>query len=610
MEKKTKISVRNLVEFILQNGDIVSGFSGTSRNTEAIKAHQTIQNSSLEDYTPEVTVKLEVQCMDMSIEVNGRIDGVIIREGNTVIDEIKTTTFPLINIEEDYNPLHFAQAKCYAYIYGLQNELKEVGVQLTYYNLDTKEMKYFNKVYRIEELNEFFYSLIIRYAQWAKIVNNFEKLRNNSIAEIKFPHQEFRKGQRDLSVRVYRVAKDGGDLFAQAPTGTGKTIASIFPAIKALGEEHISKIFYLTAKSITGSLAENAIQGMRENGLKLKTVSLCAKEKICFMEEVNCNPDSCKYAKGHFDRVRNAVEDIFNEDSFTKVKIQEYAEKHEVCPFEFALDLTLWSDCIICDYNYVFDPRVYLKRFFLETSGDYMFLVDEAHNLVDRSREMFSAELYKQDFLDLRKQVKTASPEVYKAVDKINKYFIEERKYLEEENTLVNKAAPENLYPLLRKFQAAAEKWLVKNIELPFRKELLDLYFKVIGFIRTSEYYDERYVTYTEKFDNDVKIKLFCLDPSFLLKECMKRGKAAVLFSATLTPMDYFIKILGGDEDSLRIKIKSPFPRENLCIMVDDNISTKYSNRDRSYEKISKVIYGTVTQKKETILCFFHLTNI
>lgn len=605
MKSKVKISVRDLVEFILQGGDLFSGFSGTSRNVEAIKAHQKIQNSSEEKYSAEVTVKQEVIVEDIVIEVNGRIDGVIQREEIIVIDEIKTTTLPLVQIEEEYNILHWAQAKCYAYIYGHQNQLAELGVQLTYYNLDTREMKFFNKSFLLKELENFFYDLIKKYVHWAKIVNSFQVIRNESIRMASFPHKEFRKGQRDMSVRVYRIAKDGGKLFAQAPTGTGKTIATIFPALKALGEEHISKIFYLTAKSITGALAENAVSIMREKGLKLKTITLCAKDKICFMEEVNCNPESCKYAKGHFDRIKGAIEDIYNEDAFTRVKIEEYAKKHVVCPFEFSLDLTLWTDCIICDYNYVFDPRVYLKRFFLDASGDYMFLIDEAHNLVDRSREMFSAELFKQDFLNLKKEVKEGAPEVYKTVDKINKFLIEERKSLEEDNFLISKEPPKDFYPLLKKFTTASEKWLVRNIELPFRKPLLDLYFGVIGFIRTSEYYDEKYVTYIEKADNDVRIKLFCLDPSFLLSECMKRGKAAALFSATLTPMDYFIKILGGNEHSLRVKLKSPFPRENLYLIIEDRISTKFSNREMSYQKIARLIYLTISKKKGNYLVFF-----
>ncbi|MBC8062490.1 MAG: PD-(D/E)XK nuclease family protein [Clostridiaceae bacterium] len=605
MKNKVKISVRDLVEFILQSGDLFSGFSGTSRNVEAIKAHQKIQNSSQEEYSPEVTVKQEVIFEDMVIEVNGRIDGVIQREEIVVIDEIKTTTLPLSQIEEEYNMLHWAQAKCYAYIYGHQNGLESLGVQLTYYNLDTEEMKFFNKSCLLRELEDFFYGLIKKYVYWAKIINSFKVTRNDSIKAAKFPHNEFRKGQRDMSVRVYRIAKDGGKLFAQAPTGTGKTIATIFPALKALGEEHISKVFYLTAKSTTGVLAENAVSIMREKGLRLKTINLCAKEKICFMEEVNCNPESCKYAKGHFDRIKGAVEDIYNEDAFTRRKIEEYAKKHVVCPFEFSLDLTLWTDCIICDYNYVFDPRVYLKRFFMDTSGDYLFLIDEAHNLVDRSREMFSAELFKQDFLDLKKLVKEGAPEIYKTVDKINKFLIEERKSLEEDNFLISKEPPKDFYPLLRKFTTVSEKWLVRNLELPFRKSLLDLYFQVIGFIRTSEYYDEKYVTYIEKADNDVRIKLFCLDPSFLLGECMKRGKAAALFSATLTPMDYFTKILGGDEDSLRIKLMSPFPRENLCIMVENKISTKFTNREKSYLRIANLIHLTISQKKGNYLVFF-----
>ena len=604
MKNNVKISVRDLVEFILQSGDIVSGFTGSSRNVDAIKAHQTIQNSYEKDYTAEVTVKHIVEYQGISFEVNGRIDGVINNNGYIIIDEIKTTMRDLRDIEEDYNMLHWAQAKCYAYIYCVQNSYDKMGVQLTYYNLDSKEIKYFRKDLLLNELEDFYFDLIDKYVQWAKVIDKFREIRNESIENLEFPHKEFRKGQRDLSVRVFRIAKDGGKLFAQAPTGTGKTIATLYPAVKALGEEHISKIFYLTAKNITGTLAENSLDMMKKRGLRLKTISLTAKDKICFMEESNCNPDYCPYAKGHFDRVKAAVEDIYQEDLFSKEVIQEYAERYKVCPFEFSLDLTLWSDCIICDYNYVFDPRVYLKRFFLDASGDYIFLVDEAHNLVDRAREMFSAEIFKKDFLEMKKNAKGIYPELYKTVDKINKFFIEERKTIEG-SFLAIKEVPKDINPLLRKFQAIAEKTLLQNNDMDFKKELLDLYFKALAFIRTSEYYDERYVTYFEDKENDFKLKLFCLDPSYLLSECAKRGKAIVFFSATLSPMEYFVKILGGKGEDLMIKLKSTFPRENLFMLVNDSISTKYINRERSYENIAIAIYNIISQKLGNYLAFF-----
>lgn len=604
MKKNIKISVRDLVEFVLQTGDIISGFTGSSRNVDAIKAHQTIQNSYSEGYNAEVTVKHITEHEGIVIEVNGRIDGVMDKNGAVTIDEIKTTMRDLSDVKEDYNLLHWAQAKCYAYIYCVQNSYEKIGVQLTYYNLDTSEIKYFNQELTLNELENFYYDIIKKYIKWAKITYEFQQIRNDSILNIKFPHKEFRNGQRDLSVRVFRIAKDGGKLFAQAPTGTGKTVATLFPAIKALGEEHVSKIFYLTAKNITGTLAENTMDLMRKNGLRIKTITLTAKDKICFKDETNCNPDYCEFAKGHFDRVKNAIEDIYEEDLFSKEVIECYARKHKICPFEFALDLTLWSDCIIGDYNYVFDPRVYLKRFFLDNSGDFIFLVDEAHNLVDRSREMFSAELMKKDFYEIKKITKGIYQELYKSTDKINKFFIEEKKAIEG-NYITTKEAPKEIYPLLRNFQTAAEKTLLKNTEITFKSELLDLYFAVLAFLRTSESYDERFVTYFEKLENDFKMKLFCLDPSYLLSECAKRGKAIVFFSATLSPMDYFIKILGGNLEDLVIKLKSPFPKENLLLMLNDNVSTKFSNREKSYEKVVMSIYTVICQKTGNYLVFF-----
>ncbi|MCY6485267.1 ATP-dependent DNA helicase [Clostridium aestuarii] len=603
-----KISVRGLVEFVLRSGDLVSEFMGSTRNVDAIKAHQKIQKSSPKEYKSEVTLSHSVEKKGIKLEISGRADGIIENEDKITIDEIKTTTIPLELLEEDYNELHWAQAKCYAYIYSIQNKIENIDVQLTYYQMDTKGIKRFVKTFNLNELEIFFDNVAEKYLEWARMLNNIYKLRDESIKELSFPFSSYREGQRKLAVAVYKTIEESKKIFAQAPTGIGKTAAVLFPSIKAMREGHVSKIFYLTAKTITRTAAEKTLKNMRLKGLKLKNVTITAKDKICFNSEKGCNAEECKFAKGYFDRINEAIKDIFKEEEFSRGIIEKYAQKHKICPFEFSLELANYADCIICDYNYAFDPRVHLKRFFAENNTNSVLLVDEAHNLVDRAREMFSAEINKTEVLKLKKETKNQAKELSSKLNKINSYMIKTRKKCEiGNNQYLDKEPPHEIFPVIIEFIYYAEKWMLenKNNEFSFKDQLMEFYFKALDFIRTSEGYDERYITYAEKTYDDVRLKLFCLDPSYLLKEAMKRGKAAILFSATLMPMNYFVDILGGDENSYRVRLNSPFDRKNLCLMVDDKISTKYKMREFTYDKVVEDIEIVVKEKTGNYIVFF-----
>lgn len=460
LKQEMILSVRNLVEFVLRGGDLDSRFMGSSRSVEGTKAHQKLQRSYGENYTPEVALKYTLQYQELVLTLQGRADGIFREENGVVIDEIKTTMRPLEEIE-DGNLLHWAQAKCYGYIYGVQNQLEEISLQLTYYHLDSEEVKRLRKTFSLKELEDFLYDLLRGYIIWANWTRDWTVRRNQSIQGMDFPFRQYRKGQRHLAVTVYKSIREEKKLFAQAPTGTGKTISTLFPAIKALGEQYGSKIFYLTAKTITRSVAEEAFERMRQKGLVCKTLTLTAKDKICFQKGAKCTPEECSYAKGHFDRVNGAMEEVLKEkDALTRETVEAYSQKHHICPFEFSLDLALWADCIICDYNYVFDPRVYLKRFFQEQNEDYIFLIDEAHNLVDRSREMFSASLNKKDMLQLKKQMKAKDPKLSKCLSKLNSYMVQLRKQWEENSILVMAEEPKEIYPLLRNFITQADEWL------------------------------------------------------------------------------------------------------------------------------------------------------
>jgi len=608
-----KISVRNLVEFILRSGDLTSGFSSSSRALEGSKIHRRIQKAQGADYQPEVHLVHQVEQKGFVLEISGRADGIILgrdTKEQVIVDEIKSTTKQLEFIEEKDNPLFWAQVKCYAYIYVQQHELKAIEIQLTYCQLNTGEIRTFRQACSDTELADFFADLVKRYFDWAERLRDWGKLRDDSVSHLEFPFSSYRAGQRNLAVAVYKTISARRKLYAQAPTGTGKTIATIFPAVKAIGMGLVEKIFFLTAKTVTRGLAEEAFAKLRLGGLRFKTVTLTAKEKMCFTPGAACTAEECEYARGYFDRVSAALIDMWGTDSFTREMIEKYAYKHDICPFELSLDLSVWVDGIICDYNYVFDPQAYLKRFFNENGGEYCLLIDEAHNLVDRAREMFSAELTKQPFLELKRILKDSLPKLAKAAGGVNSSLLKignlcggfgkevDRDYW------VNKEPPQEIFPVLRKFLGQAEEWLMLNERATFKDALLEAYFAVRVFMRVVECYDERYVSHVEKIGNNVKIKLFCVDPSQLLREVLERGRSSIFFSATLTPLNYFGQILGGEEGDGKITVESPFSRENLCLLVAENISTTYKSRNQTYDAVVECIGLTIGEKMGNYLIF------
>lgn len=599
-----KLSVRELVEFALRGGSIDSTFKGTSLMQEGIKAHQIVQEKQGENYKKELSIKGEINYDKFTFLIDGRCDGLINDHSEITIDEIKSTSKDLMFIDEDYNLAHWAQGKVYAYIYGLNNSIEEISVQITYVNTENYTEKKFKKTFNIGELKEFVDDLLQRYLVLASLKANFNDIRDKTIVSSNFPFDNYRKGQRNLAVMAYKSIKDKKRLFAKAPTGIGKTISTIFPAIKSIGEGNIDKIMYLTAKTITRTVAENTINILRDKGLKIKSITLTAKEKICFNEEVNCNKENCIYADGYYDRVNDAIIEVLSSrDELTRDVIEEYSKKYKLCPFEFTLDLSTLCDVIICDYNYVFDPRVSLKRYGDDETKTCAILVDEAHNLVDRARSMFSASVEKTEVLQCRNTFKNIDNNIYKLLGNINKELLKIRKE-NEDTSSYDKEKPKELIALITKFVPKAELWLSKNQKINGHKELLDLYFKFNSFIRIYKFYDKRYVTMVERDKLECKVTLFCLDPSKLLKEITKQYKGCIMFSATLSPMEYYKDILGGEEEDYTLQLKSPFERENLEIFIAP-ISTRYKHRERTYSHICKNISMLLDARPGNYLVFF-----
>lgn len=609
MKRHLQISVRDLVSYCLRSGDLVQEFMSSIRAVDGIRSHQVVQNSRPEEYKVEVLISHQVETDDFIVDIGGRIDGIYQYPDHAVVDEIKSTTKSLDTIEKEQNPIHWGQVKVYAFFYALQQEMETIDTQLTYYHLDTGETREFKRSFSLEELEGFFNDLLTDYLEWASMLGKWLQQRDESIRELTFPFASYRPGQRQMVQEVYQSIQEKGQLIVEAPTGIGKTMAAIFPAVKAIGNGLIAKFFYLTAKTTGRAIAQKALEDLGAKGLKFKSLTLTAKEKICFCPDSACNGEECEFARGYFDRINEAVKTIFQQEALTREVIEAGAREFTVCPFEFSLELSLWVDGIICDYNYAFDPRVHLRRFFGEENGgggNYTFLVDEANNLVDRSREMFSAELYKKPFLELQRLIRKDLPEVSRCITNINSQLVQYKKECEEASKpIAHEAYPEDLSPLLRRFIRAAEQWLVRNIKAPFREELVTMYFDVNWFLKAAEIYHTAYTTCFEFIDGDFRVKLFCIDPSVQLAETFDRCSSVIFFSATLSPVHYFRYILGCDPSAKELILPSPFPRENFCLPVADRVSTLYKYRERTKSAIAYMINALVNQHPGNYLIFF-----
>jgi len=640
------VQVRELVEFVLRRGDLGGEhqFVGPDRALAGIRGHQKIQRSRPAGYQTEIPVEHLVEADEFTLQIRGRIDGLLVTPQTVLLEEIKTVLGTWNHLAD---PLHWAQAKFYGFIHAHGHALNELAIQLAYLELETGKVTEFRQTFSFGELSIFFNAATAIYVDWLRECHQWGQARDKSIRALAFPFPAYRKGQRELAVAAYRVLASGGRLFLAAPTGIGKTISVLFPAVKALGEGKLKRIFYLTARTVGRAIAEKALADLRQTGLKLRAVTLTAREKVCVRAGQPCDPLTCPLALGYYDRIKPAIREALAHEEITRSVLEAAGQKHQVCPFELSLDASVWADTVICDYNYVFDPQVYLRRHFAENGGEHGFLVDEAHNLVDRAREMFSAGLDGREILQVRRAVKHAVLRCAKALAKLHSAMRElggDNAEIEAPAEISDPAVELNLFPaqaaaasrtlnsssqtwqsvsrdekasirtsrdfpeaLIAPVEAAlagAETWLAQNQTADFREDLLALYFRLQSFRRTAELYDEHYVTITGN-SPAVKVRLYCLDPSALLRQALARGKAAVFFSATLTPMDYFRHLLGGSPDDPVLQLSSPFPSENLAVLIQDRIQTRLKGRAESLGTVAAAIGTLVAGRPGNYLVYF-----
>lgn len=649
-----RLSVRELVEFILRSGDIDNrrGVSPEKAMQEGSRLHRMIQRSMGEGYSAEVPLHYVHEAQHYRIILDGRADGIIdesLQEADANVigssqislnQYLINDEFPLITIDEikcisrrlerltEPVPVHLAQAKVYAYIYAKQNSLPLIRVRMTYCNIETEDLKYFFNEYTWSEIKEWFDALMEDYLKWAEFEWKWSLLRRDSLKKLVFPY-EYRKGQKQLAAQVYRIISERHKLFMEAPTGTGKTLSTVFPSLKAMGENLVDKIFYLTARTITRTVAADTVDLLREQALRLKSITLTAKEKICPLEKAECNPDSCPYAKGHFDRVNEAIFRCINEyDRIDREVLAAEAEAYKVCPFELGLDISLFCDMIICDYNYVFDPHASLKRYFADggSGGEYVFLVDEAHNLVERGRDMYSAELNKEDFLALKRTLNTVTEKyaegevpakgkrkvkgisllfkIIRGLERCNREMLAMKRECETYRVLdeVDKFAG-----LLSGLFTSVGQFLDEEENTGVREEVLEFYFKISHFLLIFEWLDDDYRIYTEhRADCGFWLKLLCVNPAKRLAECMAKGRASVLFSATLLPINYYKRLLGADNNDIAIYAESAFNKDRLGVYVCRDVTSRYKQRNvETFFKIARYIYEVTESRRGNYLVFF-----
>ncbi len=604
--QKIELSVRNLVEFLLCHGDIQSGFTSIDRALLGARIHRKIQKERGENYESEVFLKHSTTIEPYQFIVEGRADGIFSDGDTTVIEEIKTVNCDLSTLETSPSPTHWGQAKCYAYFYACEQALTSIDIQLTYYHIKTEEMRHIKKTFTKNELADFYHELLHKYLAWADMQVKWQDNVRSSAKAITFPYETYRFGQREFAAAVYKSIRAQIKLYAIAPTGIGKTMASLFGAIKSIGEGHSEKILYLTAKTTTRQEAEKALIRLKNHGLSLKFVTLTAKDKICFLEERNCRPEVCLYAKGYYDRLLPHLFSMLQtETSFSRSVIESYARAYHLCPYELSLDLCLWCDVIIGDYNHLFDPRVSLRRLWADASiNPYVYLIDEAHNLVDRSRHMYSAALSKAPFLALKRLLGKQSS-LAKSIDRVNRQMLLYRKKADQYPVCLQKEAPSDLLETLFLWSADAGNWLSSHENAPQYADVLTLYFSVQNFLKIASLYDENYQTWFKSYQSDVTIKLFCLNPSNFLNERMHSGVSSILFSATMIPLSHYRELLGGEEQDRLYAISSPFPAENMCLVVPTYISTKYQMREQTLPLVCRAIYDMVSVKKGHYMAFF-----
>lgn len=585
-----RVSVRTLVEMVLRTGDLNTAGSA-QRMLEGTKGHQRLQSTG--EGENEVTVRTVVENERVALTVYGRIDRLL---PGGIIEEIKTTWRDPTTFHEDEYPLHWAQAYVYAYIYAFEHAMDSIRVRLAYLNLDDGSVTRFTREKTLTWLTQWFTELTAPYLKHLTDELAHRQLLAAQLEKAAFPYEGYRTGQREMMAQVFMALREHDFLLAQAPTGTGKTMAVLYPALKALARGHVQKLFYLTARGTGRFTALDAACRLREAAPELRTVELSAKAQLCPYEETRCTSGECPYVVGYYDRVNDAVGELLaGQPPFSSERIRETALRHTLCPFEVSLDLSLECDVIVGDYNYAFDPRTRLQRYFGGGRKDVALLIDEAHNLPSRARDMYSAALYLKPLEELRKSVARGTARKKRAYVRLRKLIAAvqaEFELLEQLPFAAELPPPPALLHAIEQVLAPLQEG-----EFADRRAALDVQFMLIGFLYFASDWNEETVCLYQGGKTSRNITLFCRDAAPMLKESYKKARAAVLFSATLTPPSFYGALCGLPKDFKRVGLPSPFPPENL-LCLHYPLDTRYKNRETTLPYAADAVLCLARGKK------------
>lgn len=601
-----KIAIRELAFFVYQSGALTNETSLNKDAQDGTHIHQLRQSEYQKDQIKEYYINKIIEYNGESICFNGYIDGLLDKKNSLILEEIKTTSHDLFGEDFNYKEEHLAQVKLYAYFMFLETDFSEVKLNLLYINRKNYLRRNFEFVLTKEEIFEFFYNTLNVYLSFVNTTIERQKNRIITTKYIDFPFENPRDGQLKMSSEITKHFTDKEMLYCLAPTGIGKTMSSIYGAIKAMTDLS-DKLFYLTAKSSGKMSAIRAVNLLISKGLKIKALELSSKQKMCNKGCKICHTDECEFAKHFFDNLLEATTKIIEEnDIITSDIVFEYAEKYQICAFEFSLNISTNVDIIICDYNYVFDPKVRLIRFFEDTKYLPYILVDESHNLVSRSLDMYSTSLSTFNITILKKTLSqfdntTSTSLLLKLINYIrrkyetkvnyNEYFYQNENDLEivDYITLIC----DEISYLLENYDDIKEKDL-----------LLENYFILKDYLRISELYSSSHRFVVKNVNNNIYISLICLNASeFLFDMYQKHTKGITYFSATLNPIEYYKEMLSMNNGDF-IEFKSPFDSSKFEVVVTP-ISTKYNDRYQTLNSLIEIVNETINVKKGKYIVFF-----
>ncbi|GLK91382.1 DEAD/DEAH box helicase [Pseudomonas turukhanskensis] len=596
-----QVAVRALCEFTAKQGDLDLRFTPSPTAQEGIAGHMSVVARRGSGYIAELPLAGEYE----GLRVRGRADGY--NPDDNLLEEIKTHRGDISRIPENHRLLHWAQVKVYGALLCAQYELEEVDLAVVYFNVLTHKETSFRETFSASALQAFFELHCQRFITWAKQEQAHRLARDASLEQLRFPHASFRSGQRQLAEAVYRAARDGHSLMAQATTGIGKTIGTLFPQLKAFPEQKLDRLFFLTAKTPGRRLALDALQTLRaqEPKIALRVLEHVARDKACEHPDKACHGDSCPLAKGFYDRLPAARKAALDSQWLNQNAVRDAALAHGICPYYLSQELCRWSDVVVCDYNYYFDMTALLYGLTQLNEWKVTLLVDEAHNLVERGRGMYSAELQQARF----KIMRGLAPKALKSVlDRVNRHW---NQLHQDQEALyqVYPAAPDLFIMALQKAVSAITDHLTDQ-PTGNEAELLHFYLDAMLFCRLAEVFGahslfdiSRHLGPGGKSQSTLCIRNVV--PAPFLAPRLAAAHSCTLFSATLSPANYYADLLGLPEQTPWLDVESPFLAEQLQVQAVSNLSTRYVDRDRSLAPITALMARQFAERPGNYLAFF-----